>query len=492
VQPKGIYYIFQTELWERFSYYGLTAILILYLSEVFNLPDVEVYTLYGTYTALVYTTPILGGLLADQILGPFHTVILGGLLISVGHFVMVLVDQNHFYFFFGLSLIIVGTGFFKPNISTLLGQLYSSNDARRENGFTWAYLGCNIGTIIAPILTSIVALKFNWNFAFGLAGVGMIIALIILYRGKKYLNQKSLSAPQYISKKMIFMVSLGIILLLAIMNSALFYSNLIFVLLTVITAIALGLIGYAWRNSDPYERSHILFVSVLIVFYVIFMMMLQQSGGMLNLFTARNVDRYIFEWHIPAGMFQSVEPFFVVILGPFYTRWWTHLNQKKINFDYPLKFIIALIGMTIAFAFLILSIRFFNHDGFISLWWINFSYFLQASSELFIGPIGLAMVSSLIPKRFIGIFMGLWILALAFANFIAAKVGAWMSPITKQEALHIPTESIHLYGAIIEKLTFFAFSATVILLLVRPFLLSLLARNVQSATLNEKSNSLTV
>ncbi len=476
-QPKGIFYIFQAELWERFSYYGITALLILYMSKFFTLPEGQIYALYGTYGALVYTTPILGGILADQYLGQYRTVMLGGVLISLGHFIMIAVDPKHFYFFLGLSFIIVGTGFFKPNISTLLGQLYKSNDPRRENGFIWAYLFCNIGTIIAPILTSLVAIYYSWHFAFGLAGLGMVLGLIILHLGKKYLNSTAWSSQQKTSLQNYFLIFAGILILLFVVNAAFFYTYIASWLLISISIFAFSLLAYTFYKSYEHERASIIFVAILILFYIVFMTLLQQSGGMLNLFTERNVNRTLGTWEVPTGMFQSIEPLSIVLFGPFYTWYRSYLNKNGMDVDYVLKFLISLIGMTTAFLLLTISIRLFSVNGYISMWWINLSYMIQAASELFIGPIGLAMISNLIPKRFIGIFMGIWVLASAFANFIAAKIGASTTLQSSSELLKNPVHSIQLYGSIIENLTFFILVVSFVLLLLRPFLLNFLTKS---------------
>lgn len=478
-QPRGIYYLFLTEMWERFSYYGITALLILYIAKTFHVSDKMVYAIYGAYGALVYTTPIIGGYLSDRFLGTFRAIILGALLISAGHFILAIPDPAHFYFFLGLSFIITGTGLFKPNIATVVGLLYSNNDPRREGGFTFAYMGSNLGTIIAPIICSYIAVEYSWLLAFSLAGVGMLIGLGFFIAGMKYYHpsiyapshQPYLSRKSWIPKSLNHVLSyLVIALTIVLINIAMNHVAIAGFLLYFAGGAILSMLLLASFRAEKSERNPMLLVIILTLFYIIFMALLQQSGGMLNLFTDSHVDRVFFGYAIPTGMYQSVEPLFIVALAPLFAILWRKLSQKNYVLSYPMKFALSLIGMGFAFGLLIIAMQFLDANNLMASSWINTSYFIQALSELFVGPIGLGMISVLVPQRFMGIFMGAWVLASAYANFLAAKIGALTAPIaTKIQEVSVQA-SLSLYNHAFIDLTIFAFSAALVLLALKPLL----------------------
>jgi POT family proton-dependent oligopeptide transporter len=470
-QPRGLFYLFQTELWERFSYYGVTALLILYLSKSLHLPDELTYTLYGAYGTLIYATPILGGIIADRFLGPYRAVILGGLLIALGHFLLMLQDSSLYAFFSGLSFIIVGTGLFKPNIGTMVGNLYTTNDARRDSGFTLAYLGSNIGTIAAPLIASFIAVKYNTNIAFGLAGIGMLVGLFFFYRGRKHLNLTPTPTP--IKTRLEFsisLISLGVLTLSAAIYFFLKNPALTQYLIVIIGAGTILLFTRALLKSSSREKKQLILLMIFIVFYVIFMIMLQQSGGMLNLFTDRFVDRQFLGWQIPTSTFQAVEPLALVLLGPLFAYFWQRSSTSGKAISYPISFAISLIILASAFTILSLAIKLTGEHGKISMWWLNSSYVLQAGGELFIGPIGLAMLTKLTPKRLIGMMMGIWVLGSAIANFSAAKIGALTSN----------HPDIGTYGHVINGLALATAIAAISLLALTPLLNRLAHKSIKT------------
>lgn len=475
-QPKAIYTLFLTEMWERFSYYGLTALLILYMSQSFGVPDQQVYAIYGAYGALVYTTPILGGLVADRVLGVFYTVVVGALLIAAGHFVMAIPGTGHRFFYMGLAFIILGTGFFLPNIATVVGGLYGPDDPRRDGGFTLAYMGRNLGTILAPLVASWVALRYGYLTAFSLAGFGMLFGLVIFLRGRHayapelWVPAKKMDLGQRGKAARKLLLAAVVVAALVLIDYAMQHVALTGVILYSMGAVTLAALLFVTLRSPREERNAMLLVLLLTGFFIVFMALLQQSGGMLNLFTLRHVDRQWMQWTIPTGWYQSVEPLFILSLGGLYAKFWRYLASKRVTFSYPLKFAIGLFVMGIAFFVLALGMHFLTPKNLMPMSWINVSYFFQAASELFIGPIGLGMISLLVPGRYMGLFMGAWVLAMAFANFVAAKIGALTSP-TQAVVSQLSTQAaLTTYHVAFVDLMWLAFGSAVLLFLLIPLL----------------------
>lgn len=463
--PKAIPYLFLTEMWERFSYYGITAILILYMDKEFHISRDKVYAIYGAYGALVYMTPLIGGALADRWLGSVNAVIIGAILIAIGHFVVAVQDPAFQYFYFGLAIIIVGTGLFSPNINAIMGHLYHANDARRDSGFTLAYMGRNIGTIIAPILCAWIAARYDWHYAFIVAGVGMLFGLHIFLKGQKHYNKRSFQS--YLSHSIWLVMSLGLLLLTFIIFYVIEHVNWVGPLLGLSTVLMLGLLSYYARQEEVETRRNMIVALILTLFYIVFMIYLQQSGGALNLFTDDYVNKTWYGIQFQTGMFQSVEPLALVLLAPLYNRLWSFLAKKKLAISDGLKFVFGLTLMSASFLLMSLGVRFHSSSGLISMHWINLTYVLQAAGELFIGPIGLAMVSRLIPTYMLGLYMGFWVLGSAIANYLAAKIGAYITPAIAE---HVTVKGLHLYASAFSQLALFGFLTVILLVICLPFL----------------------
>jgi POT family proton-dependent oligopeptide transporter len=421
-QPRELYHLFATELWERFSYYGVTALLVLYINDYLQLPETQVFLIYGAYGTLVYLTSIAGGIISDKLLGPYRAVYIGGVLIALGHFILMLPTNLLLVFYLGLAVIIIGTGLFKPNIATMVGLLYPKNDPRKPKGYILAYMGSNLGTLIAPIVTAFIAELYSWHLAFGIAGLGMLFGLLNF--GKlKHLQTKCAKPNLHLSSA----ICLGLIFLVAIV--ALFYFpklvGYILFMVGLYTAYLLYQSGQKYRLP---ERKILQIVIYLIVFYMIFMTMLQISGGLLNLFTDKYVNRNFGFWHLPTGLFQAVEPLCLIVLSIIVFTKNNIFSASQTLLKYKQDFARALLIMAISFLVLTLGIKLTAHNQNLNLWWLNLVYFLQALAEIFIGPIGLAMLSENIAEETIGLYMGAWVLASAFANFFAAQIGYFFAP----------------------------------------------------------------
>lgn len=464
--PKAIPYLFMTEMWERFSYYGITAILILYMSKTFTMSTDEVYGIYGAYGALVYMTPLIGGWLADRYLGRVATVIIGAVFIALGQFIVAMPSTQLHVFYYGLAVVIVGTGLFIPNINAIVGELYDAKDPNRENGFTLAYMGRNIGTILAPIVASEVAALYNWRLAFMVAACGMLIGLSVFLMGLRHYHKRS------------SMHSIAPFLLIKIVVSAVLLSGIVFALmahnqfvgpLLILTVIGISLyfIALAFKET-ALQRDRIFAAMVLTAFYIVFLILLQQSGGALNLFTDQFVNRHIGGMFIETGIFQSVEPLALILLSPFYNWLWTSLAKNKRYMSDASKFVLALILMSSSFVLMAIAMNFADLNGLISMHWINATYLLQAAGELFIGPIGLAMVSKLIPKKVVGLYMGYWVLATAVANFIAAKIGAFITPSSHDVGTISKQIAIRFYQTAFFELSLLGFVSVICLYVLVP------------------------
>ena len=465
-QSKAIKTIFLTEFWERFSYYGINAILILYIIKTFGLAESQSYIIYGTYGALIYSSSIIGGFLVDKLLGTFKSIIIGAILIGSGHFILLIPESTHRLFFLGLSLIITGTGLFKPSIATMIGELYKENDIRREQGFTLAYIGSNIGTIISPIVCTYIALNYNWSFAFGVSGFGMFVGLFNFLKSYRLFPTKSFHANKLLMGNpwgSFFTTTMIIVSLIYAAFQVLQHSNVAGDAIEVIGTFSFVITLFIISKSNSIERRSSMKLLLLTIFYIIFMVLLQQTGSIMNVFTLQHVRRDVFGYTIPTGMFQSVEPFFLVFLGLV----WKQINVRKKDVSKisgsSQKFSYALIIMGIAFSIVALP-ALLSTSQIMNMLWINLSYGVMGFAELFIGPVGLAMVSTLAPKKFTGYFMGIWILSSAFANFFASKVGMLATHgLIKGEVL-----SMHGYGVVFSYLSLLGFASGLILFFLGP------------------------
>lgn len=466
--PKAIPYLFMTEMWERFSYYGITAILILYMSKTFAMTQEQIYAIYGAYGALVYMTPLIGGRIADNYLGSYHTVIIGSLLIALGHFIVAIPSDSLLFFYYGLTIIIIGTGLFMPNINAIVGHLYDEQDQRRENGFTLAYMGRNIGTILAPIIAAEIAAVYDWRWAFIIAGIGMLIGLSIFLLGKKHYQQRSFYQPASIKVYAVLLFSLLVLSLLVYFFMA--HHSYVGAILVLTVIIMTSFIIYLAKSRYAARKNQIFLAMILTGFYIVFLILLQQSGGALNLFTDTFVNRQFFGFTIETGIFQSVEPLALVMLTPLYSLMWSKLAKQKIILSDPAKFTWGISLMSASFVLMAIAMNFTDPHYQINFNWITVTYVFQAAGELFIGPIGLAMVSRLIPDKMLGLYMGYWVLATAIANFIAAKIGAYITPAittTADASTDALAIAIGAYQAAFYQLSIMGFLCAFLLLLMK-------------------------
>ena len=427
--PKGLFVCFATEMWERFSYYGMRALLILYLTKHWEFSDTTSYLIYGAYTSLVYIMPVFGGMLADQILGSKKAVTYGAILLVFGHLGMT-VENSEQVFYLSLALIVSGVGFLKPNISTMVGALYDEGDPRRDSGFTIFYMGINIGAFTATLLCGYLGEQVGWAYGFGAAGIGMLFGLIIFLWGQKYLE--GLAEPP--SKKYLEKVPglkgityeywaymSGILMVFAtwflVQNS-----QLVGQLLGGFGVVFIGAwLLYALFRCDPEERDRLIVVGILILFSLIFWALFEQAGSSLNILTDRGVDRVIFGWEVPASMFQSLNAGFIFTIAPLFAMLWIALAKRNMEPSTPIKFSIGII--LVGFGFLALVYGMKSSESLqTGVIWIVLIYLLHTLGELCLSPVGLSSVTKLSPQRIVGFMMGMWFFASAAGNYVAGLI----------------------------------------------------------------------
>ena len=413
-------------MWERFSYYGMRALLILYLTKHWEFTDAASYLIYGAYTSLVYIMPVFGGMLADQILGSKKAVTYGAILLVFGHLGMT-VESNQQIFYLSLALIVSGVGFLKPNISTMVGALYEEGDPRRDSGFTIFYMGINIGAFTATLLCGYLGEEVGWAYGFGAAGIGMLLGLIIFLWGQKYLeglaeppSEKYMTKVSGVSYENWAYIS-GVIMVLItwflVQNS-----QLVGQLLGGFGAIFIGAwLLYALFKCAPEERDRLIVVGILILFSLIFWALFEQAGSSLNILTDRGVDRVIFGWEVPASMFQSLNAGFIFTIAPLFALLWIALAKRNMEPSTPIKFSIGIVLVGLGFLALVYGMQSSEalQTGVI---WIVLIYFLHTLGELCLSPVGLSSVTKLSPQRIVGFMMGMWFFASAAGNYVAGLI----------------------------------------------------------------------
>jgi proton-dependent oligopeptide transporter, POT family len=447
-QPKQLWMLFFTEMWERFSFYGMRALLVLYLTNVLMMPDDEANFQYGAYNALVYTTPLLGGWLADKLLGYKRSIILGGILMALGH--LVLAIPNNMVFFLGLGFLITGNGFFKPNISSLLGKFYEAKDTRKDTGYSIFYMGVNIGAFLGSLLCGYIGQKVDWHYGFGLAGIFMILGLTIFLYFRHILEDKGDSPQLEVLQKSTKGLSnerwiyLGAFALVPICMLLVKVPQITTVILYPLGFISMGYLIYLSMQFNSEEKEKMWAAVVLITFSYFFWGFYEQAGGSLNLMAERNVDFKFGETILSSAMMNnSVNPFYIIFLTPLLGIFWTYVDKNDKGFTIPIKF--GLSFVLVALGYFVFyqggAMGMANSSGLMPLWCFMFAYFFITLGELFISPIGLSMVTKLSPMNMFGFMMGIWFLASALGHKLAAWIGAQMA-IPKLNANGLPFTTI--------------------------------------------------
>ncbi len=463
--PRGLATLFFTEMWERFSYYGMRAILVLAMVASVDqggmgLDDRSATAIYGLYTASVYMLTLAGGWVADRLLGQRDAVWYGGILIACGHFTMALPWTNTF--FIGMLLIVLGTGLLKPNISAMVGQLYADESgARRDAGFSIFYMGINIGAFIGQLVCGYLGERVGWHWGFGAAGVFMLMGLAQYritghYLGAAGVAQFNVADASVVRRQQVdWRIVQGFVLLLAILVVAMSVGELRFdpLLLAqstgvMIVAVALAYFAYVllWGGLNAGERKRIGAIIVLFVAAALFWSGFEQAGSSFNLFAERYTDRMVFGWEVPASWLQSINPFFIITLAPLFAALWIRLGARQLEPSTPMKMALGLLQMALGFLVLYFAAQFVVRGEQVAPTWLLLTYLLHTTGELCLSPVGLSAVTKLSPPRYVGQMMGVWFMGAALGNLIAGLLAGFFG---EDSVANMPERffSIFVFGA---------------------------------------------
>ena len=433
-QPKGLYTLFFTEMWERMSYYGMRGILVLFMTASIlegglQFDNVSASAIYGIYSACVYLVALLGGWLADRHIGQQKAILYGGMVIMLGHFLLAFTNLQTFYL--GLIFVVLGTGLLKPNISAIVGGLYENDINKKESGFTIFYMAINIGSVLGFFICGYLGENIGWHYGFGAAGIGMAFGLIQFILTKKNLGsiglEPSIELNNETKKKELrifnsFIVIFILIILLGLFGYISFdpipIANILTVVILLI-AIMYFLYLFSFGNLSEEERKKIILIIVLFFGAAFFWSGFDQAGSSFNIFAKEYTDRIILGWEYPASWLQVLNPVLVVILSPFMAYMWLFLGKRMLDPSLPFKFGLGLIFMAIGFLFIATGATVAMQEGMAGAKWLLLTYLFHTIGELTLSPIGLAAISNLSPKRFVGQMMGIWFLASSLGAIIA-------------------------------------------------------------------------
>ena len=467
--PKALFYLFFTEMWERFSYYGMRALLMLYMTKQLLLGDFVSAGIYGSYMALVYATPVIGGMLSEKYLGIRKAIIIGAILMAVGHFGLAI--ETPWMFYASLSLLALGNGFFKPNISSLVGKFYFENDPRRDSAFTIFYMGVNTGAFLTPLTCGFLGEQYGWHWGFGAAGIGMLLGLLVFCYGnfKNIFEDKGLppsSKLQNNSNISLFIYG-SIVIAIPIIAYLLQHALAAKYVLLSIGLLAFGYLIILTVKENLASRKKMLAIVVLFVFTIMFWTFFELAGSVLTLYTDRNIDRTItngflqsiFCAQINTSEFQSINPFFIILLAPLFSKIWERLNISS-----GLKFSLALFQLGLGFLILVLGASFANLEGMVPIVFMICAYLLHTTGELCLSPIGLSIVTKLSPAKIVSTVMGIWLLSTTFAGLLGGEIGAFTSIENTGNEIVTKTASLAIYTNTFQWIALTAIASGVLLL----------------------------
>ena len=424
--PRALWMLFGAEFWERFAYYGMRALLAVYVATTFFglLPEGEAKAqaslTYGAYTALIYATGIFGGFIADRYLGYRASILLGGSLMAAGLFLLLIPDLR--WFLVGLAVIVVGNGLFKPNISTMVGMLYAPGDARRDSGFTTFYMGINAGAFFAPIICgTLIGANFGYQWGFFAAGLGMILGLVVFHLLTHWLGHVGAAAVKGQTLGRLLKVTLGCLAAVPVVYLLLSEATLVgYLLLALFVALTVYFISSGVRSGDQVQLHRYYAMLLLFLAKILFWGMFEQAGSSLNFFAKDHVDA-----PFDFTLFQSINPVFIILLAPLFAWAWPRLEARGINPSIPRKFAIALLLVALGFYSLVLSIGHLQ-DGSGRIPWemLALAYLINTMGELCLSPIGLSMVTKLAAPKDTGMAMGAWFMCTAIGNYAAGVIAA--------------------------------------------------------------------
>ncbi|HKT81193.1 MAG TPA: peptide MFS transporter [Vicinamibacterales bacterium] len=454
--PRGLSTLFFTEMWERFSFYGMRALLILFMTAPtatggLGFDAAKAGAIYGLYTSMVYLFTLPGGWIADRIIGAQRAVLVGGILIASGHFSMAVPSLPAFYL--GLALIVFGTGLLKGNVSVIVGRLYGENDGRRDAGFSIFYMGINTGAFVSPFICGYLGQRVGWHLGFASAGVGMVFGLIQYMAGRSRLGDAGLhpagaGAPDFQKHRgqaitwvsggaaVLAVVALGMVTGVVPLTAVQIADAAGYML----TAVSVGFFVWVFLSGGwtRTERNHLIVIGVLFLGYALFSAVFEQAGSTLNLFADRNTRNEVFGWSFPSSWFQAANPLFVIAFAPVFAWLWVRLAQRGREPGAPAKFSFGLLLVGLGFAVLIPASAAAQNGVLVGPGWLTLTYLLHTWGELALSPVGLSAMSKLAPVRIGGLVMGVWFLGVSVGNYIGGRIAGLY------ESMSLPS----LFGAV--------------------------------------------
>ncbi|HQZ39907.1 MAG TPA: peptide MFS transporter [Vicinamibacterales bacterium] len=442
--PRGLSTLFFTEMWERFSFYGMRALLLLYMTAPLSAGGLgfdaaQGGAIYGLYTSMVYMTALPGGWVADRLIGQRRAVLYGGIFIASGHFSMAIPSLTTFYL--GLFLIVVGTGLLKGNASVIVGQLYAPEDTRRDAGFSIFYMGINLGAFIAPLVCGYLGQQINWHLGFAAAGVGMVFGLVQYMLGAGNLGDAGI-APAPAASPQAFaalrqsalrwmLIAVGVLVAFGVgmytgavpvTAAQVADAGGVFLLLLTLGSFAWLLLSGGWT---PEEKRRLYVIGVLFVASTLFWSVFEQAGSTLNLFADRSTDNRAFGYAFPSTWYQSLNSLFLIALAPVFAWVWARLARRNQDPSRPAKFAMGLVFVGLGFLILVGPARSAEQGALVSPLWLTMTYLLHTIGELALSPVGLSAMTTLAPTRLAGLIMGVWFLSISVGNFLGGRIASF-------------------------------------------------------------------
>lgn len=487
--PKGLFYLFFAELWERFSFYGMRALLILYMTEeiykAFENRDIIASTIYASYGALIYATPVIGGMLADKLFGLRRSIMLGGILMAFGHFVLAF--DTEMLFFVALGLLIVGNGLMKPNISTFVGALYEQGDDRRDSGFTIFYMGINIGAFVAPLFCGWLGITYGWHYGFGAAGIGMVLGVLTFWNGIKSgifgdhgnapdeakLDLKKFGLKlKHLVPVIAFMIVPAIALMMyygemtiPFIGKVNYEAQLVDYAFWVILVVIIYVIGKTMRDVSKVERQRLAVIVVLTMLMTLFWGFYELAGSTLTLFALRNVNLV---W-INASQTNAITAMFIILFAMVFSWLWVYLSKKKMNPHTPYKFAFGLLILGVGYLIYAMSGTAADAAGKVPFIYMVLGYMMFSTGELFMSPVGLSKVTELAPAKIVSFMMGVWFLSSAFAFRLVGLVGSLLAVEGKAEDAD-PLVSLAIYTDGFQQIAYITLGGAALAFLIAPIM----------------------
>ena len=482
--PKQLWYLFFSEMWERFSFYGMRGMLVIFMVSQLAMNDKVANLQYGATQAFVYAFTFIGGLFADKILGYRKSLFWGGLLMIAGSIILAINPQQ--FFFFGISFTIIGTGFFKPNISTIVGKLYKDDDHRRDAGFSLFYAGVNLGALIGGYIciavangslwASLVPAHLRWNIAFGFAAVVMVVSLLTFTQTQKSLGDIGLSplkdAPSTKRKRLEIVTYIGSLLIIPVIMTMVSNTDYTDIFMFIIGPASLLYLFYEMRSFSKEENKKLLAALVFIIFSIFFWAFFEQSGGSLSLFAAHNLNNTLLGIPLdPNGVNNSANSFFVIAFAAIVGLVWLWLNKRKLEPNTVVKFGLGFLFLAGGFAVFYYTKFFADANGRTSLDLFTFGWFIITFGELCLSPIGMSAMTKLSPQKTQAVIMGMWFLASAYGQYFAGLLGANIAEASTNAS---NLEKLSVYADGYKQLAIYAFIAGILLILIAPFVKKLM------------------